>query len=214
MLREKKVLFTTLSPEYIYEYLWLRTFGYPDGFRVVGYPMQEESISENGNGMIVEPYQEFVITKSSSVQDGAWDFLVSCIEMQTEQQVIRNPHALYAELPCTYTGLDTMLERFRTMELEPDILADAAYGSVIGHRLTDLYAADPAVRESYILTEEDCAFLRDLIVNAGRCVENDEDLLKIIIEEAGTYFAGQYDLETTVKTIQSRASIYMSEQFG
>lgn len=109
--------------------------------------------------------------------------------MQTEQQVIRNPHALYAELPCTYTGLDTMLERYRTMELEPDILADAAYGSVIGHRIMDLYAADPAVRESYVLTEEDCAFLRDLIVNAGRCVENDEDLMRIIVEEASACFA-------------------------
>ena len=66
-----------------------------------------------------------------------------------------------------------------------------------------------------VLSQEESLQLLSLCAstnNAQRCA--DQQILDIIMENGRIYLAGDKSLEETVKNIQSRASIYMAEQYG
>ena len=54
----------------------------------------------------------------------------------------------------------------------------------------------------------------DLIGRADTLAIFDDTLFQIILRESEAYFSGGASLEQTVKGIQSKAEIYLSEQYG
>lgn len=56
--------------------------------------------------------------------------------------------------------------------------------------------------------------LADIIINADTVVRHDPQIWQIVYSETGAYFAGQRSVEETMHLIQSRASVYMAEQYG
>ena len=59
------------------------------------------------------------------------------------------------------------------------------------------------------------AFRRNTLVDwAGVLYRHDDAVWEIVQAEANRYFAGQISAEECAKAIQSRASIYLSEQCG
>ena len=65
----------------------------------------------------------------------------------------------------------------------------------------------------YAMTQEEADEYMDIIANTTATVANaDEQLMAIISEEAEAFFNGQRTAEDAAAMIQSRASIYVSEQ--
>ena len=64
------------------------------------------------------------------------------------------------------------------------------------------------------LTEADAQKLRDLVYGTEKATRNDKALLDIITGAANAYFEGHYSLDEAVSLIQSRASLYVAEQYG
>ncbi|MBR1457447.1 MAG: hypothetical protein IJ594_09870 [Oscillospiraceae bacterium] len=63
-------------------------------------------------------------------------------------------------------------------------------------------------------TEGDAQRLRDLVYATEKMVHDDPALLDIIRAEAGLYFDGYRTLDEAAAAVQSRASLYVSEQYG
>lgn len=64
------------------------------------------------------------------------------------------------------------------------------------------------------LTAENAEELRQQVFNTTKLVDTDEGLIRILKDEINRYFGGQVTADEAAKTIQSRASIYVSEQYG
>ena len=64
------------------------------------------------------------------------------------------------------------------------------------------------------LTAENAEELRQQVYNTTKLVDTDEGLLRILREEINRYFGGQNSAADTAAAIQSRASIYVSEQYS
>ena len=63
-------------------------------------------------------------------------------------------------------------------------------------------------------SDETVERLYDLLSRTTILSKYDDALAQLILRECQTYFAGQTTAEETVKRIQSKAQIYISEQFG
>lgn len=62
--------------------------------------------------------------------------------------------------------------------------------------------------------EEDMRLFADAFMEASVLYRHDDEVWEIVQAEANRYFAGQISAEECAKAIQSRASIYISEQCG
>lgn len=64
------------------------------------------------------------------------------------------------------------------------------------------------------LNAENAEELRQQVYSTTKLVDTDEGLIRILRDEISRYYGGQVTGEEAAKAIQSRASIYVSEQFG
>ena len=62
------------------------------------------------------------------------------------------------------------------------------------------------------LTEEQKNIFMDLLHSTTKVNSYDENIMNIITEETGGYFAGQKTVDEVVKVIQNRANLYIAEQ--
>ena len=65
-----------------------------------------------------------------------------------------------------------------------------------------------------VFTEADAETLRQQVYNTTKLVDTDAGMIRILSDEINRYFGGQVTAQEAAKTIQSRASIYVSEQYG
>ena len=61
------------------------------------------------------------------------------------------------------------------------------------------------------MTEEEAKYLTNFILSVNTPYREDANLLSIVEEEAGAYFAGQKSAQTVAEIIQSRVSLYLAE---
>lgn len=71
---------------------------------------------------------------------------------------------------------------------------------------------DDLTVEIYALTEEQAARMRSLVDSVDGLLTFDTNIYDIISDETAGYFAGTKDAEETAKGVQSRVSLYVSEQ--
>ena len=65
------------------------------------------------------------------------------------------------------------------------------------------------------LSRESQSFLVDLLSKVSYVEKlNDKALISIIVDSGQRYVYGDKEIEDTIDIIQSRASIYMAEQYG
>ncbi len=64
------------------------------------------------------------------------------------------------------------------------------------------------------MTAENAEELRQQVYNTTKLVDTDEGLLRILREEINRFYGGQNSAEETARAIQSRAGLYLAEQFG
>jgi len=137
--------------------------------------------SEGSNGAFIEGLETLGITANSSHKKAAWTFLESYLGDSSQDVTSRTFFSSRSD------ELDEQLKEAMTTEFD--------------YRETKIYPA----------TQEQVDEIKSLIEGAKRPNDNDADVLSIINEEAEAYFKGQKSAEDVAKIIQSRVSIYVSE---
>jgi len=169
----------------------------------IGYPTVDGSLGVyfNGNGM-------YGITTKSTHKDAAWKFMESFLEYDGKQRM----H--YGGLS---TRLDELEERFKE-DMTPTYEKDAngeykkdAEGNLIEYPKTTWSYGNNWEAEIYAATQEEIDEVKALIAAAKPAFENDEEIYGIIQEETAAYFNGQKSAKEVADIIQSRVSIFLSE---
>ena len=209
---ENRVLLTQYTM-YSFEssYKSLINYTLKDDATFIGFP------SDSGNGAIITGDTEYAICEASKVKEGAWEFLKSLID-EDSQMPTKTKWGYYnypSGLPILRAGLEKQVE----IALAPK---DESGNPILGGSDTVVVPRDSAetttnaiaVEENPYnrpLTQEDVDKLMALIEGTTQVYRLDTKLNSIITEEASAYFEGQKTLEQTVDVIQNRASIYINE---
>ena len=101
-------------------------------------------------------------------------------------------------------GLTTYLEEVKSMDL-------TIYTESTAVALTEKIEAAEALLERDDYTQEEIDEVKALIAAAKPAFENDEEIYAIIQEETAAYFNGQKSAKEVADIIQSRVSIFISE---
>lgn len=169
----------------------------------IGYPTVDGSLGVyfNGNGM-------YGITTKSTHKDAAWKFMESFLKYDGKQRM----H--YGGLS---TRLDELEERFKE-DMTPTYEKDAngeykkdAEGNLIEYPKTTWSYGNNWEATIYAATREEIDAVKALIAAAKPAFENDEEIYAIIQEETAAYFNGQKSAKEVADIIQSRVSIFISE---
>ena len=86
-------------------------------------------------------------------------------------------------------------------------------GNRVEQPITNWWVNGDETVDIYAMTQEQADELMELINGTTLTIATtDEQLMSIVTEEAAAYFAGQRSAQDAAAMIQSRASIYVSEQ--
>ncbi len=81
-------------------------------------------------------------------------------------------------------------------------------------RLADMIGAKCGLPDTPCFSEEDAEKLRKLVETSTKMIRDKATLREMIRAEAAACLAGQRDPDETARLIQSRAAIYVAEQYG
>ncbi|MDO4864244.1 MAG: extracellular solute-binding protein [Ruminococcus sp.] len=170
----------------------LVTFG--EDITIVGLP------STDGCGMVVNQNARFSILSDSPNKDECWNFISRFF---TEDYQKKDTWSI----PALKSVFEDRLK---------EAMEDPYWTDEKGEKHT--YPNEATINGENVtipnLSEDDAAFLRDLIYNAkvhGMQMW-DTDVNEIVEEEVAAYFAGEKTAEQTAEIIQNRVSILVSEQ--
>ena len=193
------------------DYIW--TF-YGGEYNVIGYPMEDGSF-----GSAFDFYSGMAISSVCEHPDLAWDFISSMLteEAQSEQwQFPVNKAAFDAKIEAVMT------EEYNTDENgeptdwdedgEPDKISKGSYQIAEPDWDDPNFNYDDCYVEVYALTQEEVDFVLDVINRTTHVAEYDQDIMKIVNEEVGAFFAGDKTAEEVAKMIQNRVGLYVMEQ--
>ena len=193
-LRNNKVLFQSL---YINKYQEIQVYKkmLEDDISFVGYPSNNEMVP-----MISSPNMAIAITNSCKDTEGAFAFIKELLSDEVQES------DRWYELPVKKSALEKEFEKDQKAEYETledgtkQEVSKGGYGFV--NWQCEIYAA----------TEDEINILRELIDQAKVSAVYDNELFSMINEEAQAYFNGQKSAGEVAKIIQSRLSLYVSEQ--
>ena len=154
----------------------------------LGYP------SPNGSGMAADPISSLGISASSQYADLAWDFIRAYLCSDYEPQ--RNTFGIPVRKASFEKECRIIMERCNR-EYEQGVREKSS-----AQDLLTFYCRP---------TEADIDELREMVENVSVSTCNDPNILNIILEEAGAYFAGDRTEDDVLKKIQDRASTVMKE---
>lgn len=189
--REGKSL---ISNEYFYQFGNIREledgkFGGEVTF--IGYPVS------NGSGTVISATSSLAITSKAKNPQGAWEFVKHFLSDEYQNEVGGN-------FPVKLSAYDKLMQQAKEKpyymdENDNKVEYDNTYW--IGNTSVNIG----------VNTDADNEKMMNLIKSATSTYSYDNDLMKIISEEAAAYFAGQKSVDETADIIQNRASTYISE---
>ena len=146
--------------------------------------------SGSGNSLLIQT--SFAITNACKDIDGAWAFLSTLLneDWQRENTVF--------SIPINKAIFESKLT---------EAMTEDEYGS---HSMS----IDGFMVELQPLTQAQADQIMALIDSVSGSAGHDEALWNIVSEDASDFFNGQASLQDTIRVIQNRASIYISEQSG
>ena len=173
----------------------------------VGFPSEDGSLRSSFGLQM-----PMAVSASSEHKDAAWSFISSVIRNRLEEQY-------YWGLPVLQTAFDKAVERVSTEQLirdeegntvdwdedgEPDKQQIGGYESYENGS----YEWIPI----YSLDETSVNMILDLIRSTTAVMDFDTEIMKIIMDDTGAFFAGDATAEDTARMIQSRVNLYVQEQ--
>ena len=159
----------------------------------VGYPSSFScgSVAKGGD-------MTLAMNSKCADKEGAWEFIRYFLEEEYQTR-----YTVY--LPLLRSAFDAGAKEAMQAQYETNEAGEQVEVSnmMIGTRDFTL--------EVYAAKEEEVAAIKTLIEKIERMERIDDQVLSIVLEEAGAYFDGQKTVDDVVQVIQSRADIYMNE---
>lgn len=151
------------------------------------YPMP----SVGGSGLSADVKLTMAISKYSSHQEEAWEFIR--FMMGKDEQVRLGSGVLFP--------------------IHKEALAICSQKRIEQHEeLKKTLSENPNVALTYSITEKTAKAVEQLIERISSIRATDPDIMNIILEEAPGYFSGQRTVEEVSKTIQNRAQTVVNER--
>ncbi len=195
-----------LSNAYIYDFNQLQMYNeiFQGDYNCIGFP----TVDGQG-GHALSANEAYAITTKSEKKDGAWEFLESLL---TE----KNNDRFYSGFPTLKSRLNEMAEKAVTPEYITDengeILKDENGEPVISEGASSIGYEDGWSYTYRLATQEEVDRVMELM-NVAKPVSynGDDEISKIINEEAEAFFKGQKSVDEVAGVIQNRVNIYVSE---
>ncbi len=161
-------------------------WSFGEDFIFLGYP------SKDGAGInVIQPNMEIAVASGSKMKDVCWEFIKYLISYDCQKN-------LSWCFPVNRQAMDEQKEAARPSSYTYEGSAAAAAGET-----EDYYSRD--------LTDEQLNQIVEVIDSAHIVQRDYEEIVNIINEEAASYYSGQKTAQAAADIIQSRVSIYISE---
>ncbi len=163
----------------------------------IGYPVAGES------GTIINPKGSvFAISIHSKDKEASWEFVRQFLALDYQE-----------ELTGAFPVCKTALEEILAENLEPQYITgeDGQQEKEVRGKL--IFDGEDTV-PLYNVPEEQAERLLGLIESAKLCSTVDTILYFTLLEEVGSYFAGDKPAEEVAKIMQSKAVLYVSERMS
>ena len=138
----------------------------------------------NGSGAYIRAQEAYAISAHSKYLRGAWEFLRYYLTDEYQSNL--------------ETGLPVQKKYFLESSLK-----------ILNKNQNHYTNAESGTPEC--LTEEQLAKLIQFILSTDRCYYTNEDIMNIVIEEAGAFFSGNKTAQETAEVIQRRVQLYLDE---
>jgi len=139
----------------------------------------------NGSGAYIRAQEAYAISAHSKYLRGAWEFLRYYLTDEYQSNL--------------ETGLPVQKKYFLESSLK-----------ILNKNQNHYTNAESGTPE--FLTEEQLAKLIQFILSTDRCYYTNEDIMNIVIEEAGAFFSGNKTAQETAEVIQRRVQLYLDER--
>lgn len=178
---------------------------YDNNYNIVGYP------SNGKNGSIIELGNMFAVSKNANSVDGAWSFLKYYFGDEYLNMEIQSgngiAYTLYP-LPATVSAFNAELEQ--SLNSVYGVVENFAGMTLIAY---DEYPDDvTAFKDVYTISEKAAATLTDFVSSAEVIPLKNSFIIDILKEDLTSCFTGSISAQTAAERMQSRVSIYLSEQ--
>lgn len=208
LYKSGKVLFSTQYLSSFSQKYMKRSYG--DNYTFIGLPVPENS----GSGVAINPVMEIAVSAKSAFQPEAWDFIkylmgedfqknVNSFSIRKDVLQQRIDKAL-AENPSAEYGDDDFMVDYASSNIAVAVTEDVAIDGAVD-------VGDNTTKGGLRITQEDVDKIYAMIELADSVIRSNEEINKIIEEEAGAYFSGKKTAAEVGSLIQSRVSLYVSE---
>ncbi len=198
-IMNNRILLLQTSVSSVQEYQMMKgMFGGDVAF--VGFPNQERK------GNLIQPTGGSVaISAKSKHKDGAWEF-VSGLISEEYQSGIAGENGMGWGFPIKKTALDKVFEKAMTPEYYKD-----ETGKQVEQPKTS-WGYDDFNIDIYAAKQEEVDAVKAIIASAEKAYSpSNEELTKIVNEEAAAFFKDQKSAKETADIIQNRVQIYVNE---
>ncbi|MHB1150914.1 MAG: extracellular solute-binding protein [Eubacteriales bacterium] len=178
---------------------------YDNNYNIVGYP------SNGKNGSLIELGNMFAVSKNANSVDGAWSFLKYYFGEEYLNMEIQSgngiAYTLYP-LPATASAFSAELEQ--SLNSVYGVVEIFAGMTLIAY---EEYPDDvTAFKDVYTISEKAAATLTDFVSSAEVIPLKNSFIIDILKEELSSFVTGSISAQTAAERMQSRVSIYLSEQ--
>ena len=139
------------------------------------------------------------VTAACTDVDAAWSFLRAVLSEEYQSQMWN--------FPILKSAFDAKLAEAMKQEFFTD-----ENGNQVEQSKGGIGWGNDEMYEIYAVTPEQRDIFMDLLQSTTKVSSYDQDIMDIVTEETGAYFAGQKTVDETVKIIQNRVNLYVAEQ--
>ena len=190
----------------------------------VGFP---GSSAANATGSVISTDSEIAVSSKSKYKEGAWEFIKQVLDNAVSEQSSDNYGIALADstaaadnadktekhLITTYYGLPVVKSQLQALGQQATIPQTYTDTDGTVQQVDNTYYVGNTEVKVNLITQDEVNMLIDYFSTVGTIARYDESLTDIINEEANNYFKGTKSVDETASLIQSRASIYLSEQY-
>ncbi|MBR6477038.1 MAG: extracellular solute-binding protein [Lachnospiraceae bacterium] len=211
-LRDNELI---LMDAYIYDFTEVQsTDAYFNGepCTYIGYPT-----SDGGNGCALMPRDMYGISEKSNFKDAAWAFIESMIADEATDSYMRfgfsSLKSVYAQQKADALKVEYVYDE--NGEIMKDENGNPIYEDNYGGGWTMIGDDGETFDYNYKpVTQEEVDLVEKLLAGATAVDESmDDELTKIITEEAASFFKGDKSVDEVVSIIQNRVNLYLKENY-
>lgn len=190
--RENETLLYVGSISSFDDFQQIKNYQFGEAISPVGFPVSE------GVGSVIAGNNCMAMSAKSGNKEGVWEFIKYFLtkEYQSNDDIW--------ELPVR----NDALEELAKSAMEPAYYLDENGNKVEYEQTANVNGVEIKIKP---ITEQEMDRYLEFIRSVDRTMFYNQDLVKIITEESQSFFAGQKSAKDAADIIQSKASIYMSE---